>query len=115
MKKSWLLGCFLGLATACGGGGTSSPTSQTQVGSAVSSIDIGEPCTPVVESFPDFGGFDEQEVTVETDSPTRVCLVNHFRGRVSCPQGQPRAATGCFVEGTTSPVTVPVAAQCATR
>ena len=40
-----------------------------------------------------FTGFDEKEVNVESKSfqcRTRICLVNHFRGRVSCPYGQSR-------------------------
>lgn len=52
---------------------------------------IGDPCTPEQEYDPAFNGFDEKEVNVESKSfqcRTRVCLVNHFRGRVSCPYGQ---------------------------
>lgn len=52
---------------------------------------VGDPCVPEDEYSPSFGGFDETEVSVETRSfqcETRVCLVNHFRGRVSCPYGQ---------------------------
>ncbi|MBX3229304.1 MAG: hypothetical protein KIT84_18215 [Labilithrix sp.] len=52
---------------------------------------IGDPCTPEQEYNKDFLGFDEKEVNVESKSfqcRTRLCLVNHFRGRVSCPYGQ---------------------------
>ena len=52
---------------------------------------VGDPCIPEQEYDPTFNGFDEQEVNVESKSfqcQTRVCLVNHFRGRVSCPYGQ---------------------------
>ena len=52
---------------------------------------IGDPCTPEQEYNKDFVGFDEKEVNVESKSfqcRTRICLVNHFRGRVSCPYGQ---------------------------
>lgn len=52
---------------------------------------IGDPCTPEQEYNRDFLGFDEKEVNVESKSfqcRTRLCLVNHFRGRVSCPYGQ---------------------------
>jgi hypothetical protein len=41
-----------------------------------------------------FGGFDVNEVNVESGSvqcQTRTCLVNHFQGRVSCPYGQSEA------------------------
>jgi hypothetical protein len=52
---------------------------------------VGDPCTPEQEYKPEFLGFDEKEVNVESKSfqcQTRLCLVNHFRGRVSCPYGQ---------------------------
>lgn len=79
------------------------------------STGVGDPCTPEQEYEPGFSGFSEQEVNVESKSfqcQTRLCLVNHFRGRVSCPYGQdsqgvPPAAVpdgtpgqfGCFVPG----------------
>jgi hypothetical protein len=86
---------------------------------------VGDPCTPEQEYDPTFGGFDEKEVNVESKSfqcQTRLCLVNHFRGRVSCPYGQasdgtsppgiPPLASGepdpntksCVVPGTTIPI-----------
>ena len=49
---------------------------------------VGDPCTPEQEYNPSFIGFDEKEVNVESKSfqcRTRICLVNHFRGRASCP------------------------------
>ena len=52
---------------------------------------VGDPCTPEQEYDPSFIGFDEKEVNVESKSfqcRTRICLVNHFRGRASCPYGQ---------------------------
>jgi hypothetical protein len=52
---------------------------------------VGDPCTPEQEYDPTFNGFDEAEVNVESKSfqcQTRLCLVNHFQGRVSCPYGQ---------------------------
>jgi hypothetical protein len=59
--------------------------------SGCSQTGVGDPCTPEQEYEPTFNGFDEQEVNVESKSyqcQTRLCLVNHFRGRVSCPYGQ---------------------------
>src|SRR5262249_24991672 len=56
----------------------------------------GDPCTPEQEYDPAFNGFDEQEVNVESKSfqcQTRLCLVNHFRGRVTCPYGQDESGT----------------------
>lgn len=58
---------------------------------------VGDPCTPEQEYDPTFNGFDEKEVNVESKSfqcQTRLCLVNHFRGRVSCAYGQDPTASG---------------------
>ena len=69
---------------------------------------VGDPCTPEQEFNTGFNGFNEQEVNVESKSfqcQTRLCLVNHFRGRVSCPYGQD--SSGGAVSGTKSSCTVP--------
>lgn len=78
---------------------------------------VGDPCTPEQEYNPDFAGFSDQQVNVESRSfqcQTRVCLVNHFRGRVSCPYGQGKdgapptgAQTACTVPGDNSQNIVP--------
>lgn len=65
------------------------------------STGIGDPCTPEQEYNTDFNGFDYKQVSVESKSfqcQTRLCLVNHFQGRVSCPYGQD--ATGAALSGT---------------
>ena len=52
---------------------------------------VGDPCTPEDEYRQDFNGYAVSEVNVESKSfqcETRVCIVNHFQGRVSCPYGQ---------------------------
>ena len=52
---------------------------------------VGDPCIPEDEYQNEFGGYSVTEVNVESRSfqcETRVCLVNHFQGRVSCPYGQ---------------------------
>jgi len=52
---------------------------------------IGDPCTPEDEYSTAFHGFDVAEESIESRSfqcQTRVCLVNHFQGRASCPFGQ---------------------------
>lgn len=52
---------------------------------------VGDPCIPEDEYVRTFSGFGINEVHVESSSlqcATRLCLVNHFQGRVSCPQGQ---------------------------
>jgi hypothetical protein len=60
-------------------------------GTGCATTGIGDPCVPEQEYVPTFRGFSENEVSVESKSfqcLTRLCLVNHFRGRVSCPYGQ---------------------------
>jgi hypothetical protein len=77
---------------------------------------IGDPCIPEQEYDPTFSGFSFKEVNVESKSfqcVTRVCLVNHFRGRVSCPKGQNEQGSGgdgagCKVPGTDAKVFGPV-------
>jgi len=90
---------------------------------------VGDPCVPEDEYTPTFSGFGEQEANVESRSfqcETRVCIVNHFRGRVSCPYGQVNdpdptkaardAAHGrCHVPASPDLVTATVAAQLTSR
>ena len=75
---------------------------------------IGDPCIPEQEFDTQFPGFDPGEVNVESHSfqcLTRLCLVNHFRGRVTCPYG-----TSCTTPGNTgNAVGVPVQPQCTDR
>ncbi|MFT3766541.1 MAG: hypothetical protein QM820_13660 [Minicystis sp.] len=56
---------------------------------------IGDPCTPEEEVDALFVGFDIRQEYIESRSfqcSTRICIVNHFQGRVSCPLGQPASA-----------------------
>lgn len=71
---------------------------------------IGDPCTPEQEFDETFLGFDAKEVNVESKSfqcRTRLCLVHHFQGRVSCKYGQdstgnaPSGAEPCKLPGNT--------------
>lgn len=53
---------------------------------------VGVPCIPEDEYSFRFPGFKVTEDIIESRSfqcATRICLVNHFQGRVSCPLGQP--------------------------
>jgi hypothetical protein len=73
-------------------------TSVSSQGCASSGV--GDPCIPEQEYQQTFLGFDEAEVNVESKSfqcLTRLCLVNHFRGRVTCPYGQDK--TGMQLPG----------------
>lgn len=69
-------------------------TSVSSQGCASSGV--GDPCIPEQEYAQTFLGFDQAEVNVESKSfqcLTRLCLVNHFRGRVTCPYGQDKTGT----------------------
>jgi hypothetical protein len=91
------------------------------LGTGCQSTGVGDPCTPEREYDPTFAGFVEQEVSTEGESfqcESRLCLVNHFQGRVSCPYGQdsngnaiPPATQPCFTPGIGTPVTGPVPAD----
>lgn len=64
---------------------------------------VGDPCIPEDEYRPQVPGYAVTEVNVESRSfqcETRVCLVNHFQGRVSCPYGQTQEeADACVMQG----------------
>jgi hypothetical protein len=65
---------------------------------------VGDPCTPEDEYQQGFNGYGVTEVNIESKSfqcETRVCLVNHFEGRVSCPYGQSDADIAMY--GPTDP------------
>jgi hypothetical protein len=52
---------------------------------------VGDQCIPEDEYRQNFAGFKLTEENIESRSfqcKTRICLVNHFQGRVSCPNGQ---------------------------
>lgn len=107
--KAWILfaGSMAVLPFGCGAGG------------------VGDPCTPEDEYYATFSGYQATEANIESRSfqcETRVCIVNHFRGRVSCPYGQspdditqdPDGSQGlrCKIPGTKDElVTVPVDPQ----
>ncbi|MRG93268.1 hypothetical protein [Polyangium spumosum] len=97
---------------------------------------VGDPCIPEDEYKTDFAGFKVTEENIESRSfqcQTRICLVNHFQGRVSCPYGQTKPTTGgtatggcqtstsgpddankaCCVPGTDTVVEAEVCGQCA--
>jgi hypothetical protein len=64
---------------------------------------VGDPCIPEDEYDPQFPGFKLSLENIESRSfqcQTRICLVNHFQGRVSCPLGQPDkgATKSCAVQ-----------------
>lgn len=67
---------------------------------------VGDPCVPEDEYQTGFSGFAASEVNLESRSfqcETRVCLVNHFRGRVTCPLGMDDKTLSDVKAGTTAP------------
>jgi hypothetical protein len=63
---------------------------------------LGDPCIPGDEYNKDFSGYAETEINVESRTSictTGICLVANFRGRVSCPFGQPAAQSPDPVTG----------------
>ncbi len=90
---------------ACGG----------QIDNRYNGAKVGEPCTPAIEGNATFDGFSQQEISIELPSPDAdpgvlVCLVDHFRGRTTCPYGGGDCET---TSGT--PVQGEVDAQCKDR
>ncbi len=62
---------------------------------------VGDPCIPEDEYQAMFSGFTLGESYIESGSlqcKSRICLVNGFQGRVSCPGGQKTPET-CQVDG----------------
>jgi hypothetical protein len=74
---------------------------------------VGDPCTPEDEYQRTFAGYAVTETNIESRSfqcETRLCLVNHFQGRTSCPYGQSQASVNdadetswCHIPGTADP------------
>jgi hypothetical protein len=88
---------------------------------------VGDPCIPEQEYDPTYAGANYDEVGVVPGSfqcLTRLCLVNHFQGRVTCPYGQQAngavisgssAMAGCVTPGLQTDVSVAVAPECIDR
>ena len=79
---------------------------------------VGDPCVPEDEYSPTFSGFAVGEVSTESRSfqcQSRLCLVNHFQGRVSCAYGQRAGDGSCLLPGGDDPVTVNVPPQLVER
>ncbi|HEY0468615.1 MAG TPA: hypothetical protein VGC79_30680, partial [Polyangiaceae bacterium] len=75
---------------------------------------LGSPCVSVRESDPQFSGFDIDDVIIETGATgcsSAVCMIDHFRGRASCPYGQSGADGGCLLPYGSAPVSVAVEPQ----
>jgi hypothetical protein len=88
---------------------------------------VGDPCIPEQEYDPTYAGANSGEVGVVPGSfqcITRLCLINHFQGRVTCPYGQQAngspvsgsvATAGCVTPGLLTDVTAKVDPQCVDR
>ncbi len=79
-------------------------------------IGLGEVCVPTDESFGYFSGFTIGEINLSLRDPqcaTGTCLVEHFQGRVTCPDGN-LSGGECFTplgERVTEPVQPQLAAR----
>lgn len=72
--------------------GLLSVVAMASLPAACESGGVGDPCLPEEEYDSAFAGFKVTQEFIESRSfqcETRICLVNHFQGRVSCPLGQP--------------------------
>jgi len=109
------LGCFEPVSTMMSDASeaASSAVADTQLDGEDGGAAFGAGCVPEAEFDKSFLGFGLSEVSVESESfscASRVCLTNHFQGRVTCPYGQSidgggyPPATGCTVPGTDTPV-----------
>jgi hypothetical protein len=93
------------------------------LGVACKSGGVGDPCIPNLEYSATDPGAVETGAQIEDRSfqcETRVCLVNHFRGRVTCPWGNELggskvAGAECLVPGTDVRVAAGVKPNCRER
>lgn len=75
-------------------------------GCSVTLEGVGDPCVPENEYQSNFGSYDVDTVVFESNSfqcRTRLCLVNHFQGRVTCPYGQNADGTSSSSKSCTIP------------
>jgi hypothetical protein len=80
-------------------------------GTGCNATGVGDPCVPEAEYSPAFLDFKFTEVNVESKSyqcQTRLCLANHFQGRVTCPYGQDPSGTTAFGSMKGSPCLTPI-------
>lgn len=115
---TWILAIAAMLVAAgCSDSETASqPTAADKVGAA---------CIPSWEMCPTEPGGREEGARFDHENPMcngGTCVSNHFRGRVSCPMGNPAgsslyagAQNECYVPGTQEKVTAPVPPQCRDR
>ncbi len=80
---------------------------------------VGDRCVPSVENGTTYSGAGVNEIQVEEGHPQCrnefICLVNHFQGRVSCPEGQATNEGSCLTAQDADPVTPKVCGQCSER
>ncbi len=79
------------LSAACGASGAENGTKDAGPDVTSSAIpNVGAPCVPAEEADASFKGFLLEEVNIQERHPQcagGVCLLNHFRGRTTCPYG----------------------------
>ena len=100
-----------GESVGAGAASTDSPS-----GTDSTKLAVGEVCVPPLEHSPRFNGFALDLVTVQDeadDCASGICLIQRFRGRVSCPLGN--ESQPCFLPGSNELVAVAVEAQLVSR
>jgi hypothetical protein len=101
----------------------STPACTTDALDSGTPAPLGALCVPVEERNAEFPGSSGETVGVErvTSCASGICLINHFQGRVTCPDGQGASGygfdggPGCKLPGSCAAVSVAVDPQCRTR
>lgn len=78
---------------------------------------VGDPCVPEDEYRVSFPGYSKDEVFTESRSyqcESRLCLVNKFQGRTSCPYGREKSGP-CRTPDGMLPIEAPVLPQLESR
>ncbi len=104
----------LGAASGSSAGGVSTSAGAAGTAGAATGLPLGSTCVDTDESEANFSGYNAREVNLDpasTECSSKLCLKNHFQGRVSCPYGQAAGAAQCFLPGLDAPVTVEVDPQ----
>ncbi|MEO6600632.1 MAG: hypothetical protein ABIQ16_12200 [Polyangiaceae bacterium] len=119
-KSGGTAGASVGGAPSLGGtsgssaGGVSTSAGAAGSAGATRGLALGSTCVGPNESGASFSGYSVREVNLDpasTECSSKLCLKDHFQGRVSCPYGQAAGAAQCFLPGLDTPVTVEVDPQ----
>jgi hypothetical protein len=88
----WMLMTVTSVVAAC--------STPVEAGTPRPESEVGLSCTLDDERQPSFRGASESEIMLQGEpDDSSLCLVNHFRGRVSCPYGQSQADYDSYAAG----------------